>query len=433
MFKTFQGGVHPPHLKQLTSKEGIKKAKAPKQVVMPLNQHIGATCEPVVSVGDEVKRGTLIGKSDKFISCYVHSSISGEVIKIEPRPHPVLGFCNSIVIDSDGKDEPDLPVLQINQDTLTQDEIINNVREAGIAGLGGACFPTHVKLSPPKGKHIDKFILNGAECEPYLSCDHRLMIEEPQGLIKGVLLIMKAIGVNKGIIAIEDNKPDAIKAMRAAVSELRAPLKVVSLHTKYPQGAEKQIIKVALNRVVPAGGLPMDVGCLVQNVGTAFAVYEAIYFKKPLIERVVTITGPCVEKPANLRVRIGTLLGDLVDSFGGFVKEPKRIIFGGPMMGISQYTINVPIIKGTSGVIFFSEENIDVSAESVCIRCAKCLKACPVKLAPTTLMNYVKKEMFKEAKERGIEHCYECGCCAYECPAKIPLLDYMKYGKSRVM
>lgn len=438
MKRTFVGGVHPPDFKNLTGIARIKRARLPRQVIIPLSQHTGAVCESVVSVGDAVKTGSLIGKSDKFISSYVHASVSGKVTKIENRAHPLLGVCKSVIIDSDGKDEPAFSPKQqeTDIDAMGAEKIIEIIRRAGITGLGGACFPTHVKLTPPKNKQIDTFILNGAECEPYLSCDFALMLERPQEILKGAVLIMKALDIKAGIIAIEDNKPQAIEAMGKAVESLKSKaysLKVVSLPTKYPQGAEKQIIKSALNRIVPAGALPMDVGCVVQNVGTAFAVYEAVYFSKPLIERVVTITGPCVKEPVNLWVRIGTTLAELADSFAGFVKEPARIIFGGPMMGIAQYTTNVPVIKATSGIILLPQDEVDKTKEGVCIRCSKCLDVCPIRLAPTTLMYFVKTGNFKDAKELGIENCYECGACAYECPAKIPLLDYMKFGKASIL
>ena len=435
MKKTFQGGVHPPQLKKLTSKASIKKAKLPKQAVIPLSQHIGAVCQPTVSVGDNVKTGSLIGKSEKFISSRVHSSVSGKVIMIEPRPHPLLGMCNAVVIESDGKDETGFAGDAINIDSLKPNEIIDIVKQAGIVGLGGACFPTHAKLTLLPNKKIDTFILNGAECEPYLSCDHRLMLERPEDVIKGMLLMMKAVGVARGIIAIEDNKPDAIEAMRSVAYNLQPTtynLNIVSLPTKYPQGSEKQIIKVLLNREVPAGGLPFDVGCLVDNVATALAIYEAAYHKKPLYERVVTVCGSAIKEQTNLLVRIGTQVCDLIEECGSLKENLGKIIFGGPMMGFSQHTMDVPVVKATSGIIFLSKEELDKSKESVCIRCGKCLDTCPIRLVPTMFMNLVKQDRFGEAKALGIENCYECGSCAYECPAKIPLLDYIKLGKSKI-
>jgi electron transport complex protein RnfC len=402
-------------------------------------QHTGAPCEPVVKVGDSVKKGEVVGQIEQFITSPVHASISGKITSIDEFAHPVVGRCKAVVIESDGRDESfSSPRENKNPDKLSKKELLDIIKRNGIVGLGGATFPTHVKLSPPREKSIDSLILNGAECEPYLTSDSRLMAEEPKEILKGLEIIVKILDVKNVYIAIEDNKLLAIHAMMEALSEskLKEPpyrTEIAVLKTKYPQGAEKQIIKSILNREVPAGGLPMDVGCIVQNVGTAFAIYEAVYLGKPLIEKVVTIAGSCVNEPVNIWVSIGTLLGDLVNEFGGFTKEPKKVIFGGPMMGFAQYTMDVPIIKGTSGIIFLSNDEIDETKESVCIRCGKCLEVCPMELAPTALMHYVKRGRFNEAKELGIANCYECGACAYECPAKIPLLDYLKFGKAKTV
>ncbi|MBI5143696.1 MAG: electron transport complex subunit RsxC [Candidatus Omnitrophica bacterium] len=441
----FYGGVHPPTFKTLTSDRPIKRVYIPKKVTIPLSQHTGSPAEPVVAVGDSVKVGALIAKQTGFISSPVHAAISGKVTKISHSPTPTQGRALSISIESQGDEDQEFkghiplggaPNLT-ESEALSKEELLAIIRDAGIVGLGGAAFPTYVKLSPPKDKNIDSVILNGAECEPHLTCDHRLLLEKSKEILKGFEIIVKILGVKDAYIAIEDNKLSAIYAMERAISAYSVQrtaysIKIVKLETKYPQGAEKQVIKSVLNRTVPAGGLPMDVGCVVQNVGTAFAIYEAVYFGKPLIERCITITGSCVKEPMNLWVRIGTLLEDLKDSQGGFLKEPKRIVVGGPMMGIAQYTMDVPIVKGTSGVLFLSEDDIDREEESVCIRCGRCIDVCPMGLVPTTLMYHVKKERFREAKDLGIPHCYECGACAYICPAKIPLLDYMKLGKAMI-
>ena len=436
MKRTFPGGIYPPHFKEITREAYIKKAKLPNKATIPLSQHVGTICEPTVSAGDKVKTGSLIGKSDKFISSYVHSSISGKVAKIEPRPHPILGVCNSVIIESDGEDEHSFAPEKVNTDGLTPEEIINTVREAGIAGLGGACFPTHVKLSPPKGKKLDTFILNGAECEPYLSCDHRLMLEKPQDIIKGALLIMKAIGVKKGIIAIEDNKPDAVKTMSSALAgllPLPCHLKIASLHTKYPQGGEKQLIKVLLSREVPPNSLPIDIGCLVDNVATALAIYEAINYKKPLYERVVTVCGDAIKKQANLLVRIGTPVSDLIDECGGLTKDLGKIIFGGPMMGLSQYSKETPVVKGTSGVVFLSKKKAVAPKQAHCIRCGKCIEVCPVNLVPTIVALATEKGRLDIASDFNATDCIECGACAYACPSKVPLLHLIKQAKVNLL
>lgn len=430
------GGVHPGSLKALTQDKPTKRHFIPKRVVIPLSQHTGSPAEPVVAVGDSVKVGALIGKATGFVSSPVHATISGKVTKISYSPTPALPRVLSITIESQDEDQELKTQKRQDPESLSREELIDIIRDAGIVGLGGAAFPTHVKLSPPKDKPVDCVILNGAECEPYLTCDHRLMLEKPQEILRGLSIIARILGVKDTYIAIEDNKLSAIYAMeRALRSVQRASLnmKIVALHTKYPQGAEKQTIKAVLNRDVPAGGLPMDVGCVVQNVGTAFAIYEAIYLGKPLIERVITLTGSCIKDPVNVCVRIGTLISDLVDVFGGFKRDPKKVIAGGPMMGVAQYTMEIPVIKGTSGVLFLSEDEVQRPPESVCIRCGKCLDVCPMELVPTALMYRVKYERFQEAKELGVENCYECGACAYMCPAKIPLLDYMKFGKSKLL
>lgn len=433
----FYGGVHPFAFKTLTSDRPAKKTFIPKKVIIPLSQHTGSPAEPVVAVADSVKVGSLIGKPTGFISSPVHASISGKVTRISYSPTPVQARVLSIFIESQDDPQEFKPSPRSDPDSLSKEELLNIIRDAGIVGLGGAAFPTHVKLSPPKEKKIDSVILNGAECEPYLTCDHRLMLEKPKEILKGLEIIARILDVKETYIAIEDNKLSAIYAMEKATAGyrsqgLRLKIKVVSLKTKYPQGAEQQVIKSVLNRVVPAGGLPMDVGCVVQNIGTSLAIYEAVYFGKPLIERCITITGDAVKEPVNIWVRIGTVLSDLKDAFGGFAQNPRKVIVGGPMMGISQYTMDIPIIKGTNGVLFLSEREIEEPKESVCIRCGKCIETCPMGLTPATLMYRVKKEMFQEAKELGIAHCFECGACAYTCPAKIPLLDYMKFGKSKI-
>lgn len=432
----FYGGVHPPAFKTMTQDGPVKRGIIPKKVVIPLSQHVGSPAEPIVAVGDAVNVGTMIGKSTAFVSSPVHATISGKVTKIAYSPTPTLAKCLSITIESASSEGQELKCVK-RQETasLSKEGLIGIIRDSGLVGLGGAAFPTHVKLSPPKEKKIDFLILNGVECEPYLTCDHRLMIEKPKEILAGLAIMARILDVKNTYIAIEDNKLASIYAMEKALHNTQYPIpntKIAVLRTKYPQGAEKQVIKAVLNRIVPAGGLPMDVGCVVQNVGTAFAAYEAVYLGKPLIERAITITGTCVKEPLNTYVRIGTLLSDLVAAFGGFTKEPKKIIFGGPMMGIAQYTMDIPITKGTSGVLFLSKDEVIRPEESVCIRCGRCIDACPMGLVPMTLMYNVKKELFAQAKELGIANCYECGACAYTCPAKIPLLDYMKFGKAKI-
>ena len=441
----FRGGVHPLTFKSLASDKLIKRSFIPKRVVLPLSQHTGSPAQAVVSVGDRVNVGDLVAKPSGHISAAVHASISGKITKIAHFPTYNQARVLSIVIEPEGGEDQDFkPKPDRNIDPIPKEELLGIIRDAGVVGLGGAGFPADVKLSPPANKPVDTVILNGAECEPYLTCDHRLMLEKTQEILTGLDIIVKILGAKHAYIAIEKNKLSAIYAMEKALKlnslERRAgpgrlgsvKPKLIALDEKYPQGAEKQIIKVILNRIVPAGGLPMDVGCVANNVGTAYAIYEAVYFGKPLFERAITITGSCVREPVNTWVRMGTMLSDMKDIFGGFTKEPKKIIMGGPMMGFAQYSMDTPISKGVSGVVFLTEEEIDAHKESVCIRCGRCVDACPIGLVPTTLMYRVKGENFPEAKSLGIANCYECGACAYICPAKIPLLDYMKFGKAKI-
>jgi len=427
--KTFSGGVHPPTFKNLTEGIEITAAALPERVVIPLGQSLGAPAEPCVSIGDEVKVGQKIGEAAGFVSVPVHASIAGKVAAIGRFPHPVGGERPAIVIEGDGTDEWHESVCpRENAGELTPDEIRDIIREAGIVGLGGAAFPTHVKLSPPESKPIDTVILNGAECEPWLTADHRLMVERPTEILEGLRLIMRVLGCDRGFVGIEENKPDAIEAMRAAVSD-GSGIQVEGLRVKYPQGAEKQLIDAVTRRRVPSGGLPMDVGAVVQNVGTAYAVHQACYLGRPLVERVATFTGTPLAKPGNLSVRIGTLVSGLVDELGGITGDVGKIISGGPMMGIAQFTLDVPVIKGMSGMLLFAPGEIDDAPPEPCLRCGHCVDACPMKLVPTTIEKYVMADMIDEAVAIGLQDCMECGSCAYVCPSKRQLVHYFKYGK----
>jgi electron transport complex protein RnfC len=435
-FFSFRGGVHPPERKEGTRDKRIENAPLPQQVTIPLCQHLGASAEPLVSPGDKVKAGEIIGRAAAYISAPVHSSISGEVTEIKVLAHP-LGLSNalSVVIKSDGKDEWVSEIKPPNRNVLnnlTAEKIKEIIKEAGIVGLGGAQFPTHIKLSPPKS--IDTYVLNGAECEPYLTCDERLMIEEAESIIDGFQLLMKVANVRKGYIGIEDNKPEAIKRMSEEIRTLPA-LELRVIKTKYPQGGERQLIKALLGRNVPSGSLPFEVGVLVSNVGTAFAVAEAAQRRKPLVERIITITGSGVMEPKNLRVRIGTLICDLIsNNCGGYRGEPGKVITGGPMMGTAQWTDEIPVIKGTSGILVQIDEDLDSIEYLDCIRCGKCTAACPVspyQLMPNMIFALVERERFAETEDYGLLDCIECGACAYVCPARIPLVQSIKYAKSQ--
>ena len=371
----------------------------------------------------------MIGEAAGFVSVPVHASISGKVTAVGRFPHPLGGEHQAIVIEGDGADTWHESVKpRAGADSLAPKEIIDIIRQAGIVGLGGAAFPTHVKLSPPDSKPIDTAILNGAECEPWLTADHRLMLERPAEVLGGFLLMMRALSCEKGFVGIESNKPDAFEAMRAAVPA-GSGIRVAMVQVKYPQGAEKQLIDSLLRRKVPAGGLPMDVGVVVQNVGTALAVYEACHEGIPLVRRVVTVTGSPVARPTNFRPRIGTSVASLVEQAGGLKDDVSKVISGGPMMGMAQFTLDVPVIKGMSGVLFLGHGDVDTRPPDPCIRCGHCVHACPMKLLPTTIEKFVMVEAIDKAVEIGLNDCIECGSCAYVCPSHRRLVHQFKYGK----
>jgi electron transport complex protein RnfC len=430
---TFSGGVHPPDKKELSKSSLLSETKPPKIVVIPLSQHIGAPCKALVSIGQEVKKGEIIGEAGGFVSAPVHSSVSGKVTAIGEFPNAMGRTVLSVVIENDLKDE--WTTLKDTPDYigLSSDELRDKIKAAGIVGMGGAAFPTAVKLSPPKEKPIDTVMINGAECEPYLTADYRMMLEKPQEIVEGLKILMKILGVEKGYIGIENNKPDAVQKMKEAVSG-ETGLEVVALEVKYPQGAEKMLIKAIVGREVPPPpGLPMDVGVVVQNVGTAIAIYEAARFGKPLIERVVTVTGEGISEPKNLMVRIGTQISQLIEECGGFKGNVGKVISGGPMMGFAVYSLDVPVTKGTSGILVLPEEKI-VHADDFgpCIRCGRCIDACPMYLVPSMISVYSEKGFFEDAKDYGLFDCFECGTCAYVCPSKRPIVQLVRLAKSMV-
>jgi electron transport complex protein RnfC len=434
MLKTFaKGGVHPPENK-FSANKPIEVLPLPAKVSIPVSQHIGAPATILVAKGDKVKVGQLIAQSAGFVSANIHSSVSGTVESIDPvldssgYKRPAI----TIVVEGD-EWEPTIdrsPELKRNIDADAQ-TIIKKIAEAGIVGLGGATFPSHVKLSVPAGKKADVLIINGVECEPYLTSDHRLMLEKGHELMVGIQLLMRALGVDKAMIGIENNKPDAIKYLTEIAKEYSG-ITVHALKVKYPQGGEKQLIKALINREVPSGGLPIDIGAVVHNVGTAYAVYEAVQKNKPLFERVVTVTGKNLPKPSNFLVRIGTPVSDLIAAAGGLPDDTAKVVNGGPMMGKAVTDITVPVTKGTSGIIVFPAAESKRKAESVCIRCAKCVSACPMGLEPYLLIRMSQRMMFEKMEHERVLDCMECGSCSFECPANLPLLDYIRLGKTEV-
>jgi len=428
----FFGGVHPPEGKSLASACAIRPAPLFERYVVPLHQHIGAPPELLVKKNDRVLKGQVIAKPGGFVSAAIHAPTSGKVTAIDER----LSFTGARVpvveITSDGEDAPDESLAPISDwENASADVLRERIAEAGIVGMGGAAFPTHVKLSPPANKPIDVLIINGVECEPFLTADHRLMVEEPDRIIRGVRIIARILGAREVYIGIEDNKPDAVEVMSEQTKDL--PIEVVALPVRYPQGAEKQLIYALTGRRVPTGGLPMDVGCVVQNVGTAAAVGDAVLEGKPLYERVTTITGTPAARPGNWRFRVGTLLRDALAVAGGVKSDPAKIIFGGPMMGITVYSLDVPLVKSTSGVLMLAPEEIFQYRSAPCIRCGRCVDACPMNLLPGTLSIEIESERFDLTEEHHVLDCIECGCCAYVCPSHRPLVQHFRRAKSEIM
>ena len=423
----YYGGVHPSERKEYTEHLALKRFPDPEEVVIPLSMHAGAPANPVVQVGDEVKVGQKIGEAAAFISSPVHSSVSGTVTAIENRGHATRGECLSVVIRSDGKNTLHGSVQpHKGLEELTPDEIVEIVKEAGIVGMGGAGFPTSVKLKP--AKPVDTILLNGCECEPLLTADHRVLLEFADDVIYGLKAIIKAVGAEKGVIVIEDNKPDAIQLMNEKTADLDN-IEVVAAKTKYPQGAEKMLIKRVTGRKVPSGGLPADVGCIVSNISTTKAIADAILTGMPLIERVVTVTGERVKNPGNFIVKIGTNTKDLIDYCGGIIGEDVTIKAGGPMMGFLLTDTNVPIMKGSNGIIAV---DTDHTVEQPCIKCGRCMDVCPMELSPLYFAKFADEENWQGMKDKNVMDCIECRCCEYICSSKIPLVTKIKAGKNAV-
>lgn len=429
----FLGGVHPPEFKDYTKEKEITQAPVPDVVRIPLQQHIGAPTKPCVTPGDIVKKGQMVGEPTAFVSAPVHSSVSGKVLEIAPYPHIFGTDVPCVVIENDKEEawaegiNPDgIPDDEL--DKLSVDEIKKRVKDSGLVGMGGATFPTHVKISPPPNKTIDTFIANGCECEPYLTADHRLMLEHPKEILIGIKLLARCVNAKRVYVAIEDNKPDALKSMREAVRSLDLGFEVVQLRTRYPQGAEKQLIKALTGREVPPPpGLPMDVGCLVQNVGTCRAAYWACKSNMPLIERITCVTGDGVEEPKNLMTRIGTPIKVLLDHCK-IKPTARKVILGGPMMGLAQWTDEVVVNKGTSGILVLQESG--PWEYGPCIRCGRCVEVCVIGLVPSLISVAMEMGDYDAADAENVLDCIECGCCTYVCPAKRPIVHWVKQAKS---
>ena len=431
--KTFTlGGVHPEENK-LSADKAIETLPLPGKVYVPVSQSLGAPSKVVVEKGAIVKTGQLIAKGESFISANVHSPVSGKVAKIDEVIDASGYKRQAVFIDVEG-DEWDESIDRspeiIREISAGRDTIVRKINEMGVVGLGGATFPSHVKLMVPDGKKAEYLLINGVECEPYLTSDHRLMLERGEEMLIGIQILKKALGVNKAFIGIENNKPDAISHLKTLCIKFEG-IEVVPLKVKYPQGGEKQLIKAVVNREVPSGKLPIEVGCVVNNVGTAFAVYEAIQKNKPLIERVVTVTGKSVSKPANFMVRIGTPVSALIDQAGGLPDDTGKVISGGPMMGKALTSLDAPVVKGTSGILIMPENESRRAPQVNCIRCGRCITVCPMGLEPVLLAQLSENQLFERTEKERIMDCIECGSCHYTCHAGRPLLDYLRLGKNK--
>lgn len=429
--RKFKGGVHPSDSKALSSACPVQDAPLLERYTVLLQQNIGAPPEPVVKKGDTVKKGQLLAKAAGFVSVPLHAPTSGTVTSMEKCAGPSGVRVPAIEITADGEDQAEPPFDPI-ENWMDADPALlrQRIQDAGIVGMGGAAFPSHVKLSPPKEKPVDTLILNGAECEPYLTADHRLMLEEPGHVVLGAQILARILGLSSAVIGIEKNKPDAIERLTEAASGL--PVRIRALPVNYPQGAEKQLIYALTGREVPIGGLPMDVGCVVQNVASAAAAAAAVVDGLPLIERITSVTGEPLVAPGNWRLRIGTPVRKAIELAGGITEQPAKLLLGGPMMGFAQNSLDVPITKNTSGILLIPFKNAAVYTSEPCIRCGRCVECCPMSILPATISQAVENERFDWAQQLNVQACIECGSCSYSCPSNRPLNQHFKRAKAEI-
>ena len=429
-----KGGVHPPEAKELTEKLAVETMPLPTELELILGQHIGAPCAPVVKRKQEIAEGELVAEVKRGLGVPLHAPAAGSIKAVGTSAHPIRVSAPSVTIKTDP--EAVSPTWEADGDwqQLSAEELLQKVHQAGIIGIGGAGFPTHVKLKPPADSPVDTLLLNGAECEPYITADHRMMLEKAEEIVEGAKILLKILGIKSCAIGIEINKPDAISTMQSAVEKLRDPEFtniVETLEVKYPTGSEKQLIQAITGRKVPAMALPSAVGVVVHNVSTTKAVYDAVVLGKPLIEKVITVSGRGINKPANLLVKVGTKVKDIVEFCGGTTEDLARVVLGGPMMGFAVSTLDIPITKTTSSILFLSEDEIDTSELSNCIRCGWCLDACPMGLEPKEVGIYVEANRAEDTEQFGVFECFECGSCAYVCPAKRPLVQFVRLAKMK--
>ncbi len=430
MLRTFKGGLHVPDHKEDTNKIPTRTLEGAPVHIFPLHQHIGAMLEPKVKVGDSVKVGTILADSDAYLSVPLHSSVSGIVTEIRPYYHPSGTETMSVFIENDFKYDEETHFMPKRIDTMTKEEIVKVIHDAGIVGMGGAGFPTHVKLSPPKDKKVTHVIVNAAECEPYLTSDHRRLLEEPEKVIAGLRVCLRLFGLEKGYIGIEANKQDAIEKINS-LNDKR--VEVAALKTKYPQGSEKHLIKAVTGKSVPSGGLPVDVGAIVINVDTAYEIANAFENGMPVVSRIITVAGDCIKQPCNLNVRLGTPFEFVINAAGGCFGQPKKIINGGPMMGIAQYTDKVPTIKTTSAILALSETADVYDSDSPCIHCGKCVSHCPMHLMPFKLARYAEDNDLEMCEKFHITDCIECGLCSYLCPGRQSPVQNIRMAKQKIV
>lgn len=429
MTATFERGVFLPHHKEFTERKPVKTISLPEEIVIPLQQHIGAPCNPLVKAGDKVSTGQKIGESPAFVSAGIHSSVDGTVTAVEPRPHFAGSNVNSVVITPD-KEQKEFENKDNDLSKMSADRAKELIKEAGIVGLGGAAFPTHVKLSPPKS--IDVLIINACECEPFLTCDHRMLLEMTEEVVEGAKLACKIVGAPKIIIGIETNKSDAADAIRKVISKDKN-IEVIMLDVKYPQGSEKQLIKATVNREVPPGKLPFEVGVVVHNVATCIAIYDAVKYEKPLYERVLTVTGDGIANPANIKAPLGTPVGHIIQECGGFKNtddgSAAKVILGGPMTGFAQNNLSVSTVKGTGGILVFTPAMIGEKEHMPCVRCSRCVQHCPMGLYPNYIGVFGETQQFGKSADWGAMDCFECGVCVYVCPSRRPIVRFVRETK----